>query len=49
MVECAGLEIRYTVSPYRGFESLLLRQIQWSDATETIAQALLFWGVVGFF
>lgn len=25
MVECAGLEIRYTVSPYRGFESLLLR------------------------
>lgn len=26
MVECAGLEIRYTVSPYRGFESLLLRQ-----------------------
>ena len=26
MVECAGLEIRYTVLPYRGFESLLLRQ-----------------------
>ena len=26
MVECAGLEIRYTVPPYRGFESLLLRQ-----------------------
>ena len=26
MVECAGLEIRYTVMPYRGFESLLLRQ-----------------------
>ena len=26
MVECAGLEIRYTVFPYRGFESLLLRQ-----------------------
>lgn len=26
MVECAGLEIRYTVIPYRGFESLLLRQ-----------------------
>jgi hypothetical protein len=26
VVECAGLEIRYTVSPYRGFESLLLRQ-----------------------
>jgi hypothetical protein len=26
VVECAGLEIRYTVIPYRGFESLLLRQ-----------------------
>jgi hypothetical protein len=26
VVECAGLEIRYTVPPYRGFESLLLRQ-----------------------
>jgi hypothetical protein len=26
VVECAGLEIRYTVLPYRGFESLLLRQ-----------------------
>jgi hypothetical protein len=25
VVECAGLEIRYTVLPYRGFESLLLR------------------------
>ncbi len=32
MVECAGLEIRYTVIPYRGFESLLLRQqVQASD------------------
>jgi len=28
VVECAGLEIRYTVLPYRGFESLLLRQEQ---------------------
>src|SRR3954471_12098162 len=26
VVECAGLEIRYTVIPYRGFESLPLRQ-----------------------
>ena len=26
MVECAGLEIRCTVMPYRGFESHLLRQ-----------------------
>ena len=26
MVECAGLEIRYTVIPYRGFESLPFRQ-----------------------
>jgi hypothetical protein len=26
VVECAGLEIRYTVLPYRGFESLSLRQ-----------------------
>ena len=25
-VECAGLEIRYTVIPYRGFESLPFRQ-----------------------
>ncbi len=27
VVECAGLEIRYTVIPYRGFESLPLRQV----------------------
>jgi hypothetical protein len=27
VVECAGLEIRYTVIPYRGFESLPLRQL----------------------
>src|SRR5690606_28412961 len=26
VVECAGLEIRYTVLPYRGFESLPFRQ-----------------------
>jgi hypothetical protein len=26
VVECAGLEIRCTVMPYRGFESHLLRQ-----------------------
>ncbi len=26
MVECAGLEIRYTVTPYLGFKSLSLRQ-----------------------
>jgi hypothetical protein len=26
VVECAGLEIRYTVIPYRGFESHPLRQ-----------------------
>ena len=28
MVECAGLEIRYTGLPYRGFESLPLRQLK---------------------
>ena len=49
MVECAGLEIRYTVLPYRGFESLLLRQLQGSDAMETVAQALIFWPAVGIF
>jgi hypothetical protein len=27
VVECAGLEIRYTVTPYRGFESLPFRQV----------------------
>jgi hypothetical protein len=27
VVECAGLEIRYTVIPYRGFESLPFRQV----------------------
>lgn len=27
-VECAGLEIRYTVIPYRGFKSHSFRQIQ---------------------
>ena len=27
MVECAGLEIRCTVMPYRGFESHLLRHV----------------------
>lgn len=32
VVECAGLEIRYTVIPYRGFESLLLRQTASNDA-----------------
>ncbi len=32
MVECAGLEIRYTGLPYRGFESLLLRHVNRSDA-----------------
>ena len=26
MTECAGLEIRYTLSGYRGFESLTLRK-----------------------
>ena len=26
MVDCTGLEIRHTVLPYRGFESLPLRQ-----------------------
>ena len=43
----ARLEIRYTVLPYRGFESLLLRQTQGPDAMETIAQALLSWRAVG--
>ncbi len=27
VVECAGLEIQYTVLPYRGFESLPFRQV----------------------
>ena len=30
-VECDGLEIRYTVFPYRGFESLSFRQITSKD------------------
>ena len=25
VIECAGLEIRYTLSGYRGFESLIFR------------------------
>lgn len=29
VVECAGLEIRYTVIPYRGFKSLSFRQNIW--------------------
>jgi hypothetical protein len=38
VVECAGLEIRYTVLPYRGFESLLLRQGRSPEkATEAIS------------
>ena len=38
MVECAGLEIRCTVMPYRGFESHLLRQnlVQNADRHERI-------------
>ena len=35
MVECAGLEIRCTVMPYRGFESHLLRQHQF-DKVEIV-------------
>ena len=38
MVECAGLEIRYTVIPYRGFESLLLRHSQRALATKSRAR-----------
>ena len=32
MTECAGLEIRYTLSAYRGFESLIFRLI-WRNIT----------------
>ena len=32
VVECAGLEIRYTVIPYRGFESLPFRHAQYAKA-----------------
>ena len=39
MVECAGLEIRYTVIPYRGFESLLLRQTKSSQLAITGCEA----------
>ena len=39
MVECAGLEIRYTVIPYRGFESLLLRQTKSSQLAMTGCEA----------
>lgn len=54
MVECAGLEIRYTVIPYRGFKSHSFRQIQserkstsghdpdWSPALGSSCGAL-FW------
>ena len=34
-VECAGLEIRYTVIPYRGFESHSFRQIPIPDSLRT--------------
>ena len=27
VIECAGLEIRYTLSGYRGFESLIFRKM----------------------
>ena len=39
MVECAGLEIRYTVPPYRGFESLSLRQPTFFEAHVSMADA----------
>jgi len=51
VVECAGLEIRYTVLPYRGFESLLLRQSDSSDcftSSHAPAPALGFPGIVVF-
>ena len=40
MVECAGLEIRYTGLPYRGFESLLLRQNKSCQLAQSSCQAL---------
>ncbi|MEY2618109.1 MAG: hypothetical protein RL522_1111, partial [Pseudomonadota bacterium] len=40
MVECAGLEIRYTGLPYRGFESLLLRQNKTFQLSQSCCQAL---------
>ena len=38
MVECAGLEIRYTARSYRGFESLSLRQ-------NTVPYSLKLYGI----
>ena len=49
MVECAGLEIRCTVMPYRGFESHLLRQFASDHAIKTIAQATFFKSLSGDF
>ena len=50
VVECAGFEIRYTVPPYRGFESLPLRHfrpagVAWSEthAFADAADRLLAW------
>ena len=39
-VECAGLEIRYTVIPYRGFESLPFRHAQHAKARDSRAFVL---------
>ena len=38
MTECAGLEIRYTLSGYRGFESLTLRK------KKRVPKAFRSWG-----
>lgn len=35
-VECAGLEIRYTVIPYRGFKSHSFRQIRIPDSLRIV-------------
>ena len=40
VVECAGLEIRYTVIPYRGFESLPFRHAQHAKARDSRAFVL---------
>lgn len=38
-VECDGLEIRYTVFPYRGFESLSFRHVAFFVPIKIIGQS----------
>ena len=43
MTECAGLEIRYTLSGYRGFESLTLRKKKESPSHLRVLGLFLFY------